>query len=66
MDEIRVLRIAEVIRLTGLSKPTIHRKVKDGSFPAPIKLGTQAVGWRTADLVKWIESRPVVGAPKAA
>ena len=61
MDEIRILRIAEVVRLTGLSKPTIHRKVKDGSFPRPIKLGAQSVGWRAADLREWIETRPAAG-----
>lgn len=55
---IRVLREAEVIRLTGLSRTTIWRRVRDGSFPPPIRLGppsTRAKGWRHTDLQDWFD-----------
>ena len=33
----RILRIPEVVRITGLSKTTIWRRVKSGDFPAPVR-----------------------------
>ena len=56
---IRVLRQSDVIRLTGLSRTTIWRRVRDGSFPPPIRLGppgTRAKGWRQTDLQDWFDS----------
>ena len=56
---IRILRQADVIRLTGLSRTTIWRRVRDGSFPPPIRLGppnTRAKGWRQSDLQDWFDS----------
>ena len=56
---IRVLRETDVIRLTGLSRTTIWRRVRDGSFPPPIRpgpSGTRAKGWRHTDLQDWIDS----------
>lgn len=42
---IRFLRIADVVRKTGLSKSTIHGRVRAGKFPSPISLGNRAVGY---------------------
>ena len=58
----RILRIPEVVQVTGLSRTTIWRRVKSGDFPAPVRLGnlaTRSVGWRESEIRKWIESRPV-------
>ena len=65
-NETRIIRLPEVVRLTGLSKPTIHRRYRAGTFPPPLKLGPNAIGWRLADLQHWIDSLPTVGAPVAA
>ena len=51
----RILRIPEVCHLTGLGKSTIYKKLADGSFPAPVRLGSRAVGWRSGDIVEWLE-----------
>ena len=43
----RIMRIPEVVKLTGLSKTTIWRRVRSGDFPLPVKLGslgTRSVG----------------------
>ena len=45
----RIMRIPEVVEVTGLSKTTIWRRVKSGDFPPPVRLGslaTRSVGWR--------------------
>ena len=60
----RILRTPEVVRITGLSKTTIWRRVKSGDFPAPVKLGslaTRSVGWREDEVKNWIDSRPAIG-----
>ena len=56
----RIMRIPEVVQITGLSRTTIWRRVKSGDFPAPVKLGslaTRSVGWHASEVKRWIESR---------
>ncbi|MYB46043.1 MAG: AlpA family phage regulatory protein [Acidimicrobiia bacterium] len=57
----RVVRLPEVLEITGLSRTTIWRREREGSFPAPFRLGgegTRAVGWREQDIYDWIDSLP--------
>ena len=57
----RIMRIPEVVEVTGLSKTTIWRRVKSGDFPAPVRLGslaTRSVGWYQAKVDGWLEKRP--------
>lgn len=56
---LRILRLPEVEELTGLSATTIWRREKEGRFPRRRHLGGNLVGWRSDDIEKWIESRPV-------
>lgn len=54
----RIVRLPEVMEITGLSRTTIWRRERDGSFPPPIRLGgerTRAVGWREQDIYDWID-----------
>ena len=53
-----LLSLPEVVRRTGLSRPTIYRKIGDGSFPRQVKAGKHAVRWRESAITAWIESRP--------
>ncbi|TKF31282.1 helix-turn-helix transcriptional regulator [Enterovibrio norvegicus] len=53
----RILRVKEISELLGLSKSTIWRMRRDGLFPAPLKIGPRAVGWRESDVTDWIKSR---------
>lgn len=45
-----ILRRKQVEREVGLSRTTIYRRIKDGTFPPPVKLGLGSVGWRIADI----------------
>ena len=56
LEELRIVRRHEVSKLTGLAKATIYKKVADGSFPAPIRLGARSVGWHLSDIVGWQHS----------
>ena len=60
--ETRIVRLPEVMRLTGLSKTTIHRRYRAGTFPRPLRLGPQSIGWRLGEILAWLESLPRAGA----
>lgn len=63
----RILRMREVMQRIGLSRSTIYKLMENDDFPRPMKLGSQAIGWRDADIEAWIESRPLSspGRPEA-
>ena len=48
----------EVERRTGLSRSTIYRKMRDGTFPVPLKVSERAVRWRERDIRAYVDSRP--------
>jgi prophage regulatory protein len=51
------LRIAVVMRITGLGRSTIYRMIAEDKFPSPVRLAKRAVGWRCADLETWSATR---------
>ena len=48
----------EVERRTGLSRSTLYRKMREGTFPVPLKVSERAVRWRESDIRAYVESRP--------
>ena len=36
------------------SSPTLWRRVKDGTFPKPIKLGERCTAWKVGDIRQWL------------
>ena len=54
----RILRAREVLEVVGFSRATLWRRVKAGEFPAPIRLGSRAVGWYQREIDEWLASRP--------
>ncbi len=38
------------------SPATLWRKVKDGTFPAPVKLSERVTAWRVEDVRAWMQS----------
>ena len=53
----KIFRRHAVQDITGLSRSTLYAMIAEGRFPAPVKLGTRAVGWRETDLTAWLASR---------
>ncbi len=53
----RILRLPQVIELTGFSRSSIYALMKTGEFPLNIKLGQRAVGWKEQDITNWINTR---------
>ncbi len=52
-----IQKLPLVIGRTGVGRTSIYNGVKDGTFPAPIRLGPRAVGWLESDITEWINSR---------
>lgn len=55
-----MLRFADVVERTGLSRTTIWRKVRAGTFPAPIALTENSVGWKSEWVDDWVNALPRV------
>lgn len=52
------LRQAQLIpRILPFSAATLWRKVKNGTFPKPVKLSDRITAWRVSDVQDWMESR---------
>lgn len=56
----RILRKAEVQKLTGLSYTSIWRKEKAGEFPSRVRLGKNSIGWRESSVMRWVDEREAV------
>jgi predicted DNA-binding transcriptional regulator AlpA len=56
----RYLPWDEVIELTGMSRSTLKRAIRDEEFPPPRKLTRGRVGFRQDEIAAWVETRPQV------
>lgn len=50
--EIYIMRLPEVMRLSGLSRSTIYKYVEEGLWPRPVQIGKRAVGWPSGEIEK--------------
>lgn len=63
-SEYVLLRVAEVSGWLNVSKSTIYKWVKDGTFPSPIILGEEvsaknhASRWVKSEIEEWLDARP--------
>jgi prophage regulatory protein len=53
----KILRLPEVARLTGESRSTIYKRISEGDFPKPVKLGAKSVGWVEEEIAAYNEAR---------
>ena len=54
----RIIKLPEVMTMTGLSRSSIYSLIKKGDFPAQIKLSIRSSGWFWKEINGWLESRP--------
>jgi prophage regulatory protein len=57
MTQSHILRINQVIKISGLSRASIYRLSQLNLFPKPIKIGIAAVGWIAVEIDQWISER---------
>jgi prophage regulatory protein len=53
----RILRLPQVEDATGESRSTIYKRISEGEFPKPVKLGAKSVGWVEDEIAAYNESR---------
>jgi prophage regulatory protein len=49
----KFLRLPEVLARVGLKRATIYKRIKAGTFPAPVQLGARAVAWDEQLIADW-------------
>lgn len=47
---LKILRRKQVESRIGLSRSTIYERIKTGTFPPPISLGSRSVGWIESEI----------------
>ena len=53
---LRMMRLDEVLNLTGLSRATLYRKIAAGTFPPQHKLAERCCGWRAGEVDLWLRN----------
>jgi prophage regulatory protein len=52
----RLLRLPDVLRITGMGRNTVYTRIKEGTFPKQVKIGPKSVAWRQSDINQWMAS----------
>jgi len=55
-SRLRMMRLNEVLNLTGLSRATLYRKIAAGTFPAQHKIAARCCGWRASEVDLWLRN----------
>ncbi|MGD9660752.1 MAG: helix-turn-helix transcriptional regulator [Porticoccaceae bacterium] len=54
---IRLIRKPTVLNRIGHSNAWLYKKIAEGAFPQPVKLGARAVAWVESEVEEWILAR---------
>lgn len=54
----KIIRLPEVLKMTGMKRSTIYGKIKKNEFPVQVRLGnnSRCSGWIEAEILAWIDS----------
>ena len=61
MSNKAVARIKIAAAILGITPKHLHELAKRPDFPAKVRIGSNAVGWRISDLETWIDAQIVKG-----
>jgi len=54
---LKIIRLPDVMKNTGLARSTIYKKISMDEFPGQVSLGVKSVGWIENDVQNWIKGR---------
>jgi len=57
METRKILRLRQVIELTGYKRSSIYEMMKQARFPRSRLIGARAVGWDSVEVTEWINSK---------
>ncbi len=50
----RLLKLKDVMHLTGLGRSTVYKYISERRFPKPVVLGERNVAWVEDEIQEWI------------
>jgi prophage regulatory protein len=53
MEPLKIYRKKELCNLLGVSISTLYRWMNAGSFPTPVRVSQNIVGWLSEDIEAW-------------
>ncbi|EJF7263476.1 helix-turn-helix transcriptional regulator [Vibrio parahaemolyticus] len=56
---IRLIRLNEVLAMTGLSRSGMYRSIEKQQFPKQVSLGDRAVAWVESEVQAWVVDKVV-------
>lgn len=55
-EKSRLLRLPDVIAITGVPRSTIYLKIKNKEFPSQVQIGSRSVAWLESEIYEWINN----------
>ena len=56
-QDIRLIKMTEVLKKTGMSKSTVYSLISHGMFPQQVSLGIRSVAFVEAEVDAWIRNK---------
>ncbi|HHF3141669.1 MULTISPECIES: helix-turn-helix transcriptional regulator [Vibrio] len=56
---IRLIRLNEVLAMTGLSRSGVYRSIDKQQFPKQVSLGDRSVAWVESEVQAWVIDRVI-------
>ncbi|TAM06381.1 MAG: AlpA family phage regulatory protein [Paraburkholderia sp.] len=56
------IRASNLVKVLGISSPTLYRWMDTGVFPKSVQIGPKATGWNVDVVRTWIDARSSGGA----
>jgi prophage regulatory protein len=60
----RLIRIDEVLHISGMSRSALYASIQKGEFPAQVKLSKKSSAWVYSEVLDWIRARAAQWQPK--
>lgn len=52
----KLLRVKQVVEMTGIPRSTLYQMMSEGRFIKPVKLGERSVAWKLGEIIGWIDN----------
>ena len=62
----RLIKLPEVVRLTGVPESSVYWRISRGEFPRSLKIGQRAAAWNSDEIEAWIAAKVAAAGAKAA
>ena len=54
-SELCFIRLKEVLSICGKSRSSVYASIKNGNFPAPVKVGGRSSAWLKSEVLQWAQ-----------